>query len=98
MIILPQEGIGGCTPKPRKLKPASIKMAEAKLAAEITITGLIILGKICFVIILKSLYPNALPASKLFAPQADYLATHHTRHLNPHGQASAKSAQESFAD
>ena len=29
--MLPQVGIGGCAPKPRKLKPASSNIAEAKL-------------------------------------------------------------------
>ena len=50
--MLPQDGIGGCAPIPRKDKPASIKIAAAKFAAEITITGPITFGKICFVIIL----------------------------------------------
>lgn len=48
---------------PRKLNPASNKMAEAKLAAEITMIGFMMLGMICFVIILMLLKPNALPAS-----------------------------------
>ena len=38
-------------------------MAEAKLAAEITITGPIILGRICMNINRALLNPNALPAS-----------------------------------
>ncbi len=45
-MILPQLGIGGCAPIPRKLRPLSIKMAEAKLAAEIIITGVSALGSI----------------------------------------------------
>ena len=61
--MLPHEGMGGCTPIPRKLKPASSKMAEAKLAAETTMMGLRMLGKICLKMMRKSLKPNALPAS-----------------------------------
>lgn len=45
-IMPPRLGAGGATPKPRKLNPASINMAVEKLAAEITITGPQILGKI----------------------------------------------------
>ncbi len=51
----PQLVIGGCAPRPKKLNPLSIKIEAAKLAAEITIRGDIIFGKICLVIILKSL-------------------------------------------
>ena len=55
----PQLGVGGCAPIPKKLSPLSIRMAPAKLAADIIITGAIALGKICFVIILQSVNPNA---------------------------------------
>ena len=48
---------------PRKLNPASNKMADAKLAAEITIIGFMMLGIMCFKMILILLNPNALPAS-----------------------------------
>lgn len=34
--MLPQEGKGGCAPKPKKLSPASNKIAEAKLAEATT--------------------------------------------------------------
>ena len=44
----------------KKDKPASINMAEAKFAADITITGPIILGNICLNIILKELKPKIL--------------------------------------
>ena len=49
----PQLVIGGCAPRPKKLNPLSIKIEAAKLAAEITIRGDIIFGKICLVIILN---------------------------------------------
>ena len=45
-MIFPQDGVGGCAPIPKKLRPLSTKIAEAKLAAEITITGAITLGRI----------------------------------------------------
>ena len=48
---------------PRKLKPASINIADAKLAADITITAPITLGRICRKMILEFLKPRALPAS-----------------------------------
>ena len=60
---MPQLGIGGCAPIPKKLKPASSKIAEAKLEAAITITGPSTLGNICLLMIRKLLKPNALPAS-----------------------------------
>ena len=41
----PQLVIGGCAPRPKKLNPLSIKIEAAKLAAEITIRGDIIFGK-----------------------------------------------------
>ena len=55
--------MGGCTPIPKKLNPASNKMADAKLAAEMTMIGLMMLGIICFIMILAFLKPKALPAS-----------------------------------
>ncbi len=62
-IIVPQDTIGIWDPIPKKLNPASINMAAAKLDAEITIIEPIILGNICFDIILKFENPNAFPAS-----------------------------------
>jgi hypothetical protein len=49
---VPQDGIGGLTPIPTKLNPASIKIAEAKFAEIITIIGPIILGNIWLKMIL----------------------------------------------
>ena len=43
---MPQLGIGGCAPIPKKLNPASNNIADAKLDAAITITGPIIFGRI----------------------------------------------------
>ena len=45
-MIAPQDGVGGCAPIPKKLKPLSIRIAAAKFAAEITIIGAKIFGKI----------------------------------------------------
>jgi hypothetical protein len=38
LILAPEEGVGGCAPIPKKLKPLSIKIAPTKLHTEITIT------------------------------------------------------------
>ena len=58
--MLPHEGMGGCTPMPRKLRPASRRMADAKLDADTTMMGFKIFGRICLKIILISLrgYPK----------------------------------------
>src|SRR3569833_2929179 len=45
--MLPQEGKGGCAPNPRKLRPASSNMDEAKLEEASTSIGPMILGKMC---------------------------------------------------
>ena len=44
LAVSPQLGWGGWTPTPRKLKPASITIAEAKLDAAITINGPVTFG------------------------------------------------------
>ena len=46
--ISPQLGVGGCTPKPKKLKLDSTKMAEATPKVAETKIGAKLLGKICF--------------------------------------------------
>ena len=56
--MAPQDGVGGCAPIPKKLNPLSIKIAAAKLAADITIIGAIIFGNMCLKIILKSENPK----------------------------------------
>ena len=63
MIIPPQLGVGGCAPMPKKLKPLSINIAEAKLEAAITHNGAILFGKICLKSIRKSEKPNTFAAS-----------------------------------
>ena len=40
-------------PSPKKLSPDSIKIAAKKFRAETTITGAIILGRMCLKMILK---------------------------------------------
>ena len=62
-MIFPQDGVGGCAPIPRKLRPLSTKIAEAKLAADITIIGAMTLGNIWLKIILVSENPKAFDAS-----------------------------------
>src|SRR4029077_9624027 len=44
-MMLPQLGISGGTPAPRKLRPASISMAEAQTYVACTISGASVLGK-----------------------------------------------------
>jgi len=58
----PQLGIGGCAPIPKKLKPLSIRIALAKLAAEITITGAKLLGSMWCQSVLKCEYPKVFAA------------------------------------
>ena len=54
----PHVGSGGCTPMPRKLKPASIMMANAALSVARTTMGVRILGSTCLVMIQKLLAPS----------------------------------------
>ena len=44
--ILPQVASGGCTPKPRKLKADSVRIADATPSVAETSTGAIALGTI----------------------------------------------------
>lgn len=60
--MLPQDGTGIRAPTPRKLNPASIKIAAAKFAAATTMMGPIALGSMCLNIILKSDRPSAFAA------------------------------------
>src|ERR1041385_6010144 len=55
--MLPHVGVGGCAPNPRKLKPASSKIAEAKFDEASTKIGPMILGKICRLMIRTLLKP-----------------------------------------
>ena len=57
--ILPQLGVGGCTPNPRKLKPDSIKIAPAIPRVAFTNTGPTALGIKCLLMILKLEAPSA---------------------------------------
>ena len=45
--MLPQEGCGAGTPAPRKLRAASVMMAEAKTKVTCTMMGEMMLGAIC---------------------------------------------------
>gem|GEM_PF-6261911 len=86
--MLPQVGIGGCAPKPKKLSPASSNIADAKFEDASTNIGPMILGKICRVMIRVLLKPRDRAAStnstcfKLNTwPRTKRV------HFNPHGQA-----------
>src|SRR5258707_6023005 len=61
--MLPQVGIGGCAPNPKKLSPASNKIAEAKFDEASTNIGPTILGKICLLMIRVLLNPKERAAS-----------------------------------
>ena len=52
LINVPNEGVVGGTPTPRKLKVASAIIARASPIVPITKTGLIMFGKICLNIII----------------------------------------------
>ena len=49
---MPQEGVGGATPRPRNPNPASSNMAEAKLVVAKTVREPLRLGKMCLNMIL----------------------------------------------
>ncbi len=59
--MFPQLGFGGCTPNPRKLRPASRSTAVASPIVAVTKTGARALGRICRKMILR------LPAPRLRA-------------------------------
>src|SRR4051794_27278610 len=61
--IVPQLDVGGCTPKPRKLSPASASSAYPKLSAICTTSGVTALGNTCRVNMRRSLTPTAVDAS-----------------------------------
>src|ERR1700761_4993925 len=61
--MLPHVGVGGCAPKPRKLKPASSKIADAKFDEANTNIGPMMFGKICRRIMRALLKPNERAAS-----------------------------------
>lgn len=47
-IIFPREGVGGCTPKPKKASPASRATSSGKTATEAIMAGGIAEGSIDF--------------------------------------------------
>ena len=53
LINVPNDGVVGGTPTPRKLKVDSAKMARASPIVPITRIGLVIFGKICLNIIIR---------------------------------------------
>jgi len=62
LTIPPQLGIGGCAPIPKKLSPLSIKIALAKFAAERTISGAMVIGRMWLSNNLVFEKPNTVPA------------------------------------
>ena len=56
--ILPREGVGGCTPIPRKLNAASSSMEIANTDVAYTSTGAMVLGRISE----KRIYRPGIPA------------------------------------
>ena len=58
-IMAPHSGVGGWAPRPRKLKAAASKMAEAKLNVVCTISGPKQLGKMAIKMIRQSFAPIA---------------------------------------
>ena len=62
-IMEPHAGSGGCTPRPRKLSDASIKMTHATRSVATTMTDENVLGKISRHIMCRSRAPTALAAS-----------------------------------
>src|SRR5690606_41519997 len=63
-IMEPHAGSGGCTPRPRKLSDASIKMTHATRSVATTMTDENVLGKISRHIMCRSRAPTALAASR----------------------------------
>lgn len=64
MSIFPQDGAGGGTPRPKKLRPASDKMAEATPSVAETKSGEIALGRIWRNITRVGFAPSAVAASE----------------------------------
>jgi len=60
--MLPQDGVGGCTPRPRKLRDDSMSIAPPTPSTAETKTGAIALGRMCLKIIRVSRAPTALEA------------------------------------
>src|SRR5690606_4357827 len=58
-IMLPQLGVGGCTPRPRKLKLASVRMAVAIHKVDMTEMGPRMLGMMWRRMMRASLTPMA---------------------------------------
>src|SRR5918992_816598 len=59
----PQEGAGGGTPRPRKLREASARMAPLKPADAMTIYGAVTLGRMCCSMMRQLAQPMACAAS-----------------------------------
>ena len=57
-VIVPQLAIGGVNPNPRKLKKASVKMAEGTVNVIVTKIGPIEFGIKCLLIILDVFAPK----------------------------------------
>ncbi|MNR65280.1 hypothetical protein D3C85_1882550 [compost metagenome] len=62
LIIVPSDAAGDCTPKPRKLRNASAKMALGTVSVSVTIIGPMALGIRCRNKIRAVLAPSACAA------------------------------------
>ena len=78
LISVPNEGVVGGTPTPKKLSVDSVMIARAKPIVAITSIGLSMLGNICLNIIIISDKPIILEAetySLFFSTRVDALVT-----------------------
>src|SRR5580658_4271738 len=62
-MMLPQLGMIGGVPAPRKDNVASVIIAEAQMNVACTISGASVLGRMCFQMITGSRVPDAIAAS-----------------------------------
>ena len=75
----PHSGVGGCTPSPRKLRPAAPIITMPMLIVENTMTGEMALGKICLKIIFALLQLMAVDASKYSCVRSPMMAARNRR-------------------
>ncbi len=59
LSMVPHEGAGGWTPRPRKDRAASIMIAVERLKVAWTVMGAVTLGKICLTMMCRSPDPRA---------------------------------------
>src|ERR1700722_5713713 len=79
--MVPQEGVEGSRPTPRKLNDASVRMACAMEKLATTLTGPIALGNTCRNRTRASLAPTA-----RLMPDREHLGAHDARIVDPGGE------------